>query len=183
MVNTNRIAAYIGIAGLSLSAAGYIINSVGKPSPMVVGMGLLVIGYMFLLSAHVYELSNDEEEIKHHHIEPLIIIGYLFIFLFFFGIHIFPSMTGRVRYYDSFAAAGAFLRMIPMFVTSFAGALLLMIYYILGTIPKLFEKGGLVDHMQLISRPLLVLYYALVIIIMISSIYTEKQEEEEDHDS
>ena len=207
MVVVHIAAAWIGIVGMTISALAYLINARGKSGTVVMGMALLVVGYSLLVAGEVEELvvidrkkeSTDGADAEEHHqphgsLNGYAIAGYVFVFLFFAGIHVFPQLTINVRYYDAFAAIGAFLRIVPNSLmaivpnslTSLAGAASLAAYYLMGSVPKLlaFARGGgsVVDRMQMISRPILVLYYLLAIAATGSLLFSSTPSEEFDFD-
>ena len=211
MVVVHIAAAWIGIVGMTISALAYLINARGKSGTVVMGMALLVVGYSLLVAGEVEELVGadrkkestdgaDAEEHRQPHgsLNGYAIAGYVFVFLFFAGIHVFPQLTINVRYYDAFAAIGAFLRIVPNSLMAIvpnslmaivpnslmaiAGAASLAAYYLMGSVPKLLAfargGGGVVDRMQMISRPILVLYYLLVIAATGSLLFSMLEEEE-----
>ena len=165
MVFIKTTTAWLGIVGFAISSLGYLLNARGRNVAIVVGMALLVIGYSLLVAGEAESESPDSDDVD---LNDYALTGYFFVFLFFFGIHVFPRLTVNVRYYDKFAAVGAFLRFVPTTVTSTAGATFLAVYYVLGSIPKFFfKKDGIVDYSQMISRPMLAVYYVLTVYIIV----------------
>ena len=168
----------IGIIGLLLSAIGYLINAWGQTIPVVIGMSLLVIGYSVLISYEISVISPQPKTLDHSpgpdksgksggqsgaYGDYARTVGYLLIFLFFSGIHVNPALTITVRYYDKLAAFGALLCSVPTVLTTLVGDLFLLAYYVLGAIPKFYVREGTVDLLQMVSRPILAVFYALMI--------------------
>ena len=107
--------------------------------------------------------TKDHKNEKTEKIDTTLLrTGYFFLFLFFAGSHLFPSITERVRYYDIFAAGGYLLNMLTDYITFYIPIVLLLIYYICGSYQKILDwKESRINKLQLVSRSMLVLYYGL----------------------
>jgi hypothetical protein len=110
--------------------------------------------------------TKDHKEEKTEKTEKtdttLLRTGYFFLFLFFAGTHLFPSLTERVRYYDIFASGGYLLNMLTDYITFYIPIVLLLIYYICGSYQKILDwKESGINKLQFISRSILVVYYGL----------------------
>ena len=180
-----NIIKYIGLFGYGLSTLGYIGRAFqGFPSiSILIGMILVTLGYLFVFIDKYQKMNKDKDyngtsvpsSKKSRKMKLLslnkyiskLTLGYILLFVFFTLIHIYPQFTFTVRYYDKFAALGYFTLLFQKYVSYkiyFIPAVLLTLYYILGSYQKIIEQDDFIDYLQLISRMLLALYYSESII-------------------
>jgi len=189
--NKELLIAWLGTVGYLLSAVGYIARVFTLDvytAAFLYGTLFVTLGYGLLFIFNVKEVASIKKEgsesgseaeskskktydkvkteTKDHKNEKtdttLLRTGYFFLFLFFAGTHLFPSLTERVRYYDIFAAGGYLLNMLTDYITFYIPIVLLLIYYICGSYQKILDwKESRINKLQLVSRSMLVLYYGL----------------------
>jgi hypothetical protein len=188
--NKELLIAWLGTVGYFLSAVGYIARVFTLDvytAAFLYGTLFVTLGYGLLFIFNVKEVAasikKEESEskskseskktddkakpdTKDHKEEKtdstLLRTGYFFLFLFFAGSHLFPSLTERVRYYDIFAVGGYLLNMLTDYITFYIPLVLLLIYYICGSYQKILDwNNGWINKLQLVSRSILVVYYGL----------------------
>lgn len=174
-MDSNVLGYVLAIAGFFLCFISYVmyIPEVIEHVPTVIGMVLVASGYAILFIHKIYALhiKTLETKKKQDDVSKLKRIatimdftGYVLLAIFFFGIHVFPALTFRVRFYDVFAAIGYFVGMftktslVPVWV-AFAP---LVIYYVFAGSVKVFEHG-IIEKIQLVGRLLLAAYYGFAL--------------------
>jgi len=177
-----KTSAYIGIVAFAITIAAYFLKAFQAKKigvGIIWGTFLLIAGYSLLLIGEIVILRQHKEKGAEHYaadhdqkrkydLEDIGItrFGYAFLIIFFGLIHFYPQLTFHVRFYDKFAAIGAFFRAASnLRYVSLVGVLFLLVYYFLGTIPKFTEKG-LVNKLQLVSRAMLVVYYGITVTLL-----------------
>jgi hypothetical protein len=176
MENKERIIIWLGIIGYLLSVIGYIARVFTLDIytySFLFGTLLVTSGYgiLFLLNVKALIKIKQEETSKKDDTQSsstssddtgLLKKGYLLLFAFFAGIHIFPSLTERIRYYDIFAAMGYLLSIFTKYLPYYIPLIVLMIYYISGSYQKIIDwKVSKINKLQFISRSILIFYYGL----------------------
>ena len=180
------ISAYIGIIAFAITIASYFLKAfqakkigvgiIWGSFLLIAGYSLLMIGEIVILRQHKEKGaehygeggSDDKERDRKYDLEDIGVtrFGYVFLIIFFGLVHFYPQLTFHVRYYDKFAAIGAFFRAVSnLRYVSLIGVVSLLIYYVLGTIPKFTEKG-IVNKLQLVSRAMLVVYYGITVALL-----------------
>jgi len=161
------VAVLFGVIAFTVTILAYLLNAKHTNINIFPGMVMLISGYTLLLIGEVIALrkhaDHQNEQIQD---TPVKQYGYALLAIFFGLIHIYPQLTFHVRYYDKFAAIGAFLLAISnLYYLTFIGVSFLLVYCILGTIPK-FTETGLVNKLQLFSRALLVIHYGIILALL-----------------
>jgi hypothetical protein len=172
----NSIPVYLAIVGYFLSLVTYVarIMEVIPKFPIVLGMAIVSLGYLFLLSAKIivamdknYKEENKENPdvglpyFKHNKnriVEWLTFVGNLLLGLFFVSIFIIPQLTLHVRWYDVFAAFGYSSAIAP--IPAIIPLISLVVYYFFGSVTKSWNNTWK-DKLQIISRVILAIFYAL----------------------
>lgn len=157
----------IAVVGFFLTVVGYIaLMTRGFPKmPLTIGIFLVSSGYSCLLAAAVLQWQTHDDKEKQETLDKSLLqkLGYVLLATFFLGIHLFPSLTYTVRYYDIFGGIGYLVSLLGkywMVIPAYAGPAILLIYYILGSYQK-FEEEGWVNKLQLISRAILAVFYGV----------------------
>lgn len=158
-----------GLIAYALTVLGYVVRAYeGIPRwSIFLGMCIVTLGYSVLALSKW--LSVQDKEKHKHHIMTLNKIGYAILFVFFFGIHLFPSLTFTVRYYDIIAAIGYFAGLLSKLIPVFVAYGFLALYYVLGAYQKTKEESW-VDKLQFVSRSMLSIFYAITIMMQIRSL-------------
>lgn len=140
-----------------LTLLGYVFRAFeGIPRwSIFIGMILVTIGYAILFYSKWQGLNKKKDEKETSKINK---IGYGVLFMFFLGIHIYPSLTFTVRYYDMLAAIGYAAGVVSAYIPVIVSYTFLALYYVLGAYQKTKEEEW-VDKLQLVSRSMLSLFY------------------------
>lgn len=154
-----------GTIGFFLTVVGYagVLVRAYPSFPVMLGMIMLCCGYGCLMVASMMKKKEYFGAQEGTTASTLKKVGYTLLFVFFTLIHLFPSLTFTVRYYDIFAAVGYGLALLSKFYPGIPVAVpysIIAIYYILGSYQKLSEESW-VDMMQLISRTILAIFYGV----------------------
>jgi hypothetical protein len=170
------VSAFIGVVAFSVTVAAHMLNVAYAKKldvSLICGIVLLITGYTLLLVGSTFPLRDKDKDTNIPHNDNtddetyVTRFGYAFLAIFFGLIHIYPQLTFHVRYYDKFAAIGAFLLAISKLqYLTVIGVLILLVYYVLGTIPK-FTETGLVNKLQLFSRAILIVYYSIILALLV----------------
>lgn len=167
--------AVLGVVGLILTLTGYVAllgKAAGSPWTLL-GFSMLCAGYICVLVAdgkeavEAYRHEEKKEKVNHAWADPKR-IGFLVLFLFFFGVHIFPALTFTVRMYDWLAAIGYGLAFTSTWFASagwfIAACIFLTLYYMRGSVFKINEPGW-ISQLQMVSRAMMALFYGSAIFL------------------
>ncbi len=160
----------VAMIGFVLSALTYVWNAFkeGRTIYMVMGMIVITAGYVLMFSSKLVAYLEAKKAAKAKKTDDVVpsnntnmilqYLGYATLAVFFIGTFFFRQFTIHYRFYDIFAGLGYSLMTMTRFIPVIIPLVLVALYYLFGSLIKVWESG-FINKTQMVARFMLLMYY------------------------